>query len=451
VSTEHYDLAARLRAASTGHVVSRSTYAPLLPVRRAVAAEVHTGPGGALTLTVTEHSTEYDADTPPTNTVRTATGHGPDALSALAALGIGCTIDLSAYAGGKVAAATVRAGSPAQPGSTRPATGDSAAEVSEPFRTLVVADAGTLSRLQRLLTSTGRGGRWDAQASVLAWWLQRAEHPGSAAVLNVVAACAARWYPGAPPAADRHLDTWRHWLNVSPAAEHGEALLALAETVAAGESLPGLEAGAQADERSWEYHLTRLTGGWDFRRHDTRTEAALGLATRCDATELFASQVLDDPLVADRARFEGSVITGRFTWLQDGEAEVVADRLVCRLRVDAVVEGWAGQGSAVGSGRGTALRATVTGTRMSSAGELVLTLTDTRVAGARGKNTGNPLAVGQNVQLRAERVSAAQQSRSRRNRRGRYTHNENFMLRPGAPSAARRDVPWDVVMAAATE
>ncbi|WP_211298978.1 hypothetical protein, partial [Kineococcus rhizosphaerae] len=30
-------------------------------------------------------------------------------------------------------------------------------------------------------------------------------------------------------------------------------------------------------------------------------------------------------------------------------------------------------------------------------------------------------------------------------------HSENFMLRPGAPSAARRDVPWDVVMAAATD
>jgi hypothetical protein len=37
----------------------------------------------------------------------------------------------------------------------------------------------------------------------------RADHPGTGAVLNLTAACAARWVLGVAPSAERDMTTWR--------------------------------------------------------------------------------------------------------------------------------------------------------------------------------------------------------------------------------------------------
>ena len=454
MSTELYDLAARLRAARTGRVVPRSRYAPAAPMRGAVAVTVTTSPGGRTTLTASTRalpSTDPSAspgESPAASNgpVRTATGHGADTLSALAALGVGASIQTSA----------------APQGSDAPRASEDGP--SEPWRTLVVADAATLRRLHTILAHTPRGSRWEAQAAVLTWWLQRAEHPGSAVVLDVVAACARRWYAGEAPAADRQVATWRRWLGVDPGAPEGTALLDLAALVTAGTTLPGLDENAAADERSWAYHLTRLAGGWDFRRSDTPTEAALGLATRYDAADLYDSLRLDDPLVADRARFDGTIVTGTLTWLHERTAELRADRLTSRLRSGKVVEGTTA-GPAPGALPGSAVstcptlfRATVTDTRMGSDGTLTIHLEDVSLRRGQPAATSQSarssaapaLMVGQGVQLRPERVQAKQQQQSRSNRRSRYT-GHNWLIRSAAPAPTRRDVPWDVVMAAATD
>jgi hypothetical protein len=234
--------------------------------------------------------------------------------------------------------------------------------------------------------------------------------------------------------------------------------------VTAGTTLPGLDENAAADDRSWAYHLTRLAGGWDFRRPDTATEAALGLATRCDAADLFDSLRLDDPLVADRARFDGTIITGTLTWLNQRTAELRADHLTCRLRSDKVIEGTT-TGPAPGAFPGSAIstcptlfRATVTDTRMGSDGTLTIHLEDVSLRRAQPGATSQSarqsaapaLAVGQSVQLRPERVQAKQQQQSRTNRRSRYT-GHNWLIRSATPTPKRRDVPWDVVLAAASD
>jgi hypothetical protein len=46
---------------------------------------------------------------------------------------------------------------------------------------------------------------------------------------------------------------------------------------------------------------------------NNRQEAALGLATPCDAAELYASLRLSDPLVATRESFSGTVVSGVVT------------------------------------------------------------------------------------------------------------------------------------------
>ena len=347
MSTEHYDLAARLRAATTGHLVNRSQYAPALAPREPLAITLTPHPDGRWALTATERTHPRSAPDGHPASVRTATGYGRDALSALAALGVGTTITIPPTLTTPPRTAIPAGPTPAGPAPAASASSSTAANTgpnaeadpdapSEPFRTLVVADAATLQRLHTVLARTPRGSRWDAQAAVLAWWLQRAEHPGSAAVLNVVATCTARWYTGDVPRAERHPETWLAWHHLTTpnptlGSATGADLLDLADLATNGTPLPGLEPTASSDERSWKYHLDRLGGGWNFRRSDTRTEAALGLATRCDATELYDSQRLDDPLVADRARFDGTIVTGTLTWINNRSVELTADRLPCRL------------------------------------------------------------------------------------------------------------------------
>src|SRR5205085_6279917 len=123
-------------------------------------------------------------------------------------------------------------------------------------------------------------------------------------------------------------------------------LLDIAAAVSAGQTLPGLEAFAEDDQRSWETSRTRLVDSgsrWDWRARDSRREAALGLATRCDAAELYESLSLGDPLVATRESFSGTVVSGTVTAVSARTLiEVTLDHLACRLRHDAAVEGFPG-------------------------------------------------------------------------------------------------------------
>ena len=64
-------------------------------------------------------------------------------------------------------------------------------------------------------------------------------------------------------------------------------------------------------------------------------EAALGLATRCDAAELYESLRLGDPLVATREFFSGTVVSRVVTIISGRtQIEVTLDHLACRLRHD---------------------------------------------------------------------------------------------------------------------
>jgi hypothetical protein len=211
-------------------------------------------------------------------------------------------------------------------------------------RTLVIADRDTLSRLVELARSTDPASPSSASAAVVGWWSQRADHPGTGAVLNVTVACSARWVLGVPPDGERQVSVWRTWLGIADAGPCG--LLELAALVSAGETLPGLETFTEDDQHSWEAFATRLADpktSWDWRMRDNRREAALGLATRCDAAELYESLRLGDPLVAIRESFSGTVLSGVVTAVSARtRIEVTLDHLACRLRENAAVEAFPG-------------------------------------------------------------------------------------------------------------
>ncbi|MBV9354156.1 MAG: hypothetical protein JO023_01385, partial [Chloroflexi bacterium] len=293
MSVALFDLGQRLHAATLGKPMLRSAYAPVLPPVDPVAVVV-TGSGDHILVRASNRS-------------RQTTASGPGALQALADLGI----------------------------STE----------AEP-RTLVVADRDALSRLLELALASGPAASNldSAAAPVVGWWAMRADHPGTGAVLNITSACSARWALGVPPASERDLETWRAWLGVTDRGP--QSLLQMAELVSAGTTLPGLDVFAEDDRQSWEAFVARLhdpKAPWDWRRRDSRREAALGLATRCDAAELWGSLRLGDPLVAWREAFAGTVVTGTVTALPSRTSlEMDLDGLACRLRDGSTVEGFSG-------------------------------------------------------------------------------------------------------------
>ena len=244
----------------------------------------------------------------------------------------------------------------------------------------MIADRDTLSRLVELARSTDPASSSATSAAVVGWWSQRADHPGTGAVLNVTVACSDRWVLGVPPDDERQLSVWRTWFGIADTGPRG--LLELATLVSAGQTLPGLETFTEDDQRSWESFVARVSDpktSWDWRMRDNRREAALGLATRCDAAELYESLRLGDPLVATRESFSGTVVSGVVTAVSARtRIEVTLDYLACRLRENAAVEGSPGYPRDVptANGRGPWLHGRVAATRVTTDERLVVTITD---------------------------------------------------------------------------
>jgi len=305
-------------------------------------------------------------------------------------------------------------------------------------RTLVVADHGTL----RDLLSLALRAPERPCAPVIAWWDQRADHPGSGAVHMCIAAARARFALGTSPEAERDLGTWLRWFGIDDAGP--SALLQLARATAVGPVLPGLLDCAGADSRSWDAFAKRLRKGQDWRRPDSRTDAALGLATRSDAAELFDSLLLGDPLAAVAASFAGSVVCGTVTSATKGRFTVRADRPVSRLRPGARVAGWEGEACDVQDSETRLRDGEIEAAAMGTDAALDIAVRDAVFR-------PSPLGVGDRVSLRARPVDPFQQQRARRNLSQRYRTAGNWLAGRGTPTPRRGNVPLDVVLAAADE
>jgi hypothetical protein len=386
MSANLFDLGARMRAAAERRPVPSAAYAPALPPNNAVAVTIEVD-DNQLLLTATDGTMVESA-------------RGPRSLEALDRLGVGLT---------------------------------------EVHRTLVVTDERTMS----LLASMCRDQPRAASAPVIAWWDQRADHPGSGAVMLATEAARRRWTLGTSPAAEREVHTWLDWLSIT--APLPGALLDLARAItAAGHTLPGLLDLAEGDTRSWDYHRKRIDQGRDWRATDTRTEAALGLATRSDAADLYDSLRLGDQLVALGASFTGTVVPGVVQHAGDGGLVVEAVRPLSRLRVGAEVQGWAGGPTDVVKDDHLLRSGVVSAAHVDTAGRLTLRVSDAVTRPA-------PFAVGSQVCLRPKAVEPVQQMRGRRQIKHRYRSDGNWLAGRGRPTPLRTDVPLDVVLAAADD
>lgn len=393
MSIELYDAALRLRAARERRPLPRTVYAPILPPTSAVA--LYLDPDGTAHLaTATGHQVSADPE---------------HTLAALAGCGVGLT---------------------------------------QTHRTLVVAHRRDLDHLDRLARSGVHGPHRDV-AAVADWWVQRADHPGSGATYVLTEAAKTRYAIGTAPDADDNLSTWLAWLDIHDNPPH--ALLAAADRIASGTTLPGLLDLARSDTASWNWHRKRCTSGRDWRNADSRTEAALGLATRSDHAEAYASLLLDDPLVAARAVYTGEVLTGTVTAAPErGVYVITASHPLTRFRQDQNVTGWLGPPSLDVKNRKHPVRsAVVTTTSIDAHGDLHVTIGETVCTGARvGQHA---LDVGATVTLRPTRPDLFMQQRARTALRRRYTHDGNWLAGRGLPKPKRRDVPLDIVVAAAED
>jgi hypothetical protein len=390
VSVALFDLGQRLRSATLGCPVARAAFAPVLPPVDPVAVAV-TGSGDHLLVQATDGP-------------RLEIASGPSALSALTNLDV-------------------------TPG-------------ADP-RTLVIANRDALTRLHELAYATVLTSANSGAAAVVNWWAQRADHPGTGAVMDLVTACSARWTLGVPPAHERELTIWRQWLGIGDRGPRG--LLELAGRVSKAPTLPGLTAIAEEDRASWDVFTARLAdprSNWDWRRRDSRREAALGLASRCDATELFASLRLGDPLVATRESFAGSVVYGVVTAVAARVVEVTANQSACRLREQTAVEAFPGRPMDLPPALTSSplVRGEVAATRVDGTGRLVITI---------DSSTVRPTNVGQRLTLRPRSVDPRQQRGGRQELHRRYAARRSWLSGGAAPTPRRREVPLDVVVAAA--
>ena len=168
MSVALFDLGQRLRSATLARPVARSTFAPVLRPIDPVAVTI-TDTGDGMLVRASDGT-------------RMTTGTGSGALSALDGLGV---------------------------------------SIGPEHRTLVSADRDTLSRLVELARSTDPASSSAASAAVVGWWSQRADHPGTGAVLNITVACSARWVLGVPPDDERQVSVWRAWLGIADAGPRG--------------------------------------------------------------------------------------------------------------------------------------------------------------------------------------------------------------------------------------
>lgn len=300
-------------------------------------------------------------------------------------------------------------------------------------RTLVTGDHRTLPTLLALARDSDPSGPWSDVAATIAHWAARADFPGTSAYVHLPTLARTMLVTGAAPAAEREPDTWRTWLNVSTTGL--VALLDLYEVLTAPDTLAGLTDLRADDADAWQRARTDHAEGTDWRTPDHVGRAAVGLAARCAAAETYEAALLDDPRWRRRAVHTGHVVTGNLTKTSATRITVDANRLDCRLRAGTAVVGWAG-GPTDRQDRGfvgTVVQTEAHGTRLAlnctvSPARVPATGSDVTLMPAPPKTT---IATARGLYIRL------------------YGNRRSWLTTGRTPRPSRRDVPLDVLVAAA--
>lgn len=384
MTVEWYDLAQRLAAAESGKPVARLAGSAVWPTPRAVAVRAAMRRDQVVVSACGQDG-------------RAQTATGVDALAMLGSLGV---------------------------------------RISGERHTLLTDDNATLPALVRLAYAVRGDGIESDVAAHIGWWADRADFPGSSAVLPLVTTCQTHWVTGAAPDAERHAATWRAWLGVADESVAG--LFGLAEHVRTGRVLPMLETISEDDAWAWSDACRQHADGWDWRTPDTISRAASGLRSRCDTADLWAAALLDDPLYRRRAVHTGHVVKGRARIPANtrNRVELTCDRMDARLRAGAAVVGWMD-----GTPTGGRFSGSVSSTGVNG-GKLLLSLTVTEstrpVDGAR-------------ITVLPAPPNPHMTRRGRAKYRALYSTRSSWLTTGRTPVPQRRDVPLDVLLAGASD
>lgn len=278
-----------------------------------------------------------------------------------------------------------------------------------------------------------------AGSSLAGWWAERAAHPGTTAVADVLSITRQRHILGVVPGSD-HAGVWRAALGV-PAGLGG--LHIWHQTVTGGPVLPGLDAVGDDDTWWLARHQDALTEGRTWDRRESLHLAAARLASRCDATDIYEAALLNDPLWRARGVHTGHVCHGE-TVVGAGHANRIvlrAGRLDTRLKTGTAVTGWAGD--PMGAMPTDQFSGEVYATEVDG-DALVVTI------GGLGR-TGYRPAAGETVTVLPTPPSMST-IRSRRSAVARlYKRRHSWLSQGTTPTAARRAVPLSVMIAAADD
>ena len=392
MSVEWFDLAQRLYAARSGVPVQRLVHTPFRPAAAALAVRA-VPRGTATTVTVAADGTER-------------VGSGRAALVMLADAGAGF--------GGQVPP------------------------------TLVTDSRSTVAALEALARrhAADPDPRVGGAAAVCGWWAERAAHPGTSVVADLVALSRARYVLGTDPASERRPQVWRRWLGITD--ESCTGLHEWARKVGHGELLPLLENVHDDDRYSFGRWGEALTAGHDWTRPDNPAVAAFGLRSRCESAELWEAALLQDPQWRHRGVHTGHVTLGTVCDTtaaarrgRRSGVRIDCARLDSRLRAGSQVTGWVGPLDSLPYDR---FHAEVRDTHVAD-GRLVLQLSG---IGAHAPASGAAVCL----------IPQPPSPHTLRATRGRYRalYAQRSWLSTGhTPAPRRRDVPLDVLIAAAED
>lgn len=302
---------------------------------------------------------------------------------------------------------------------------------------LVVAGGATLG----VLVSAARAmhGNSDAvlaqAAAVVGWWTDRNDFPGNNAVIDVLAHARQRFITGAPPAAERHPE---HWRRAFGAGAGVAGLVQWAQAVSGGELHPQFDVLVEEDQYTMALAARAFTAGTDWTLPDSAPVAAMGLRRRCNAAERWEAVLLADRLWRHRATHTGHVGGGPVVSTTGARFTIACERTDSRLRPGAAIMGW--PNGIDDFDRAWPFHAEVDSTEAAD-GVLYLTITGVRVDSRPAEGTWVSVMPAPPV---ARRVRSSLWSY------GRLQFGTDSWIASGrTPGLSRRDVPLDVVIAAA--
>ncbi len=272
-------------------------------------------------------------------------------------------------------------------------------------------------------------------AAVVGWWAERADFPGTNAVIDVLAHARQRFITGAPPAAERQQE---HWRKAFGAGAGVPGLMVWAQAVSGGELHPQFDALVDEDNYTLALAAKAFGAGSDWTLPDSPPVAAMGLRRRCNAAERWEAVLLADRLWRHRATHTGHVGGGPVVSASGARFTIACERTDSRLRPGGAIIGW--HNGIDDFDRAWPFHAEVDSTEAAD-GVLYLTITGVRVDSRPAEGMWVSVMPAPPV---PQRVKSSMWSY------GRLQFGTDSWIASGkTPGLARRDVPLDVVIAAA--